>query len=147
MMDARARQLIDDLGLERHPEGGWFRETWRDPGGAGTAIYYLLAAGDRSHWHRIRDSAEVWHHYAGGPLRLSVSGDGEAVEPHVLGPDVAAGHRPQLVVPPSAWQAAEPLGEWALAGCTVSPAFDFSRFDLAPTGWTPGQAGAQAARS
>ena len=136
-----ARDLIDHLGLERHPEGGWFRETWRDPGGAGTAIYFLLEAGDRSHWHRVRDAAELWHFYAGGPVRLSVSTDGTTVEEHTLGPDVAAGQRPQLLVPPSAWQAAEPLGEWSLAGCTVSPAFDFSRFDLAPRGWRPTQAG------
>ena len=132
-----ARDLIERLGLQRHPEGGWFRETWRDPGGAGTAIYYLLEAGDRSHWHRVLNAAEVWHFYAGGPLRLSVCPDGSTATTHTLGTDVAAGQRPQLTVPVAAWQAAEPLGEWTLAGCTVSPAFDFSRFEIALPGWTP----------
>ena len=132
-----ARDLIERLGLQRHPEGGWFRETWRDPGGAGTAIYYLLEAGDRSHWHRVLNAAEVWHFYAGGPLRLSVCPDGSTATTHTLGTDVAAGQRPQLTVPAAAWQAAEPLSEWTLAGCTVSPAFDFSRFEIALPGWTP----------
>lgn len=134
------RSLIDRLGLERHPEGGWFRETWRAPDGAGTAIYYLLEAGDRSHWHRVLGATEVWHHYAGGALRLSVSSDGVTADDLVLGLDVAAGQRPQLTVAAGAWQSAIPLGEWVLAGCTVSPAFDFSRFVLAPPGWAPSRA-------
>ena len=145
-MDADVRTLIDSLRLEPHPEGGWFRETWRDPDGAGTAIYFLLGPGDRSRWHRVLNATEVWHHYAGGPLRLSVSPDGDTVDHFVLGADVGAGQRPQLTVPCAAWQSAEPLGGWALAGCTVSPAFDFSSFVLAPTGWSPTQEGAAGAR-
>ncbi|MEC9158565.1 MAG: cupin domain-containing protein [Planctomycetota bacterium] len=124
-------ELIRRLDLVPHPEGGCFRETWRDrpPGGgrgSGTAIYYLLRAGERSRRHRI-DAAEVWHHYAGGPLELTIE---DTV--HVLGPDLAAGERPQLLVPPGAWQAARPLGPWTLAGCTVSPAFEFDFFEFDP---------------
>jgi uncharacterized protein len=136
--------LIAQLGLQPHPEGGHFVETWRAAGHggerpAGTAIYYLLRAGERSHWHRV-DAAEVWHFYAGDPLSLSVA-PGSGVEPaiaHVLGNDLAAGQRPQVVVPPGHWQAAEPLGAWTLVGCTVSPGFEFEGFELAPPGWEPG---------
>jgi predicted cupin superfamily sugar epimerase len=136
-----ASQVIDLLELSRHPEGGWFRETWRAPApegdrGAGTAIYYLLTEGERSHWHRV-DAAEVWHFYAGDPLRLEVSPDGESVVSLVLGPDLASAQRPQHVVPPGAWQAAHSLGAWTLVGCTVSPAFEFAGFELAPPGWEP----------
>ena len=136
-----ADELILTLGLARHPEGGWFRETWRDrpPGGgrgAGTAIYYLLRSGERSHWHRL-DAAEVWHFYAGEPLALAVSVDGAGVDEHVLGNDLPAGQRPQVVVRPGAWQSARPLGQWALAGCTVAPAFELSGFEMAPAGWEP----------
>ena len=127
--------VIAALGLEPHPEGGWFRETWREP--ATTAIFYLLGAGERSHWHRV-DATEIWHFYGGDPLELSVSADGRQVDRHVLGPDLAAGHRPQLVVPAGIWQAARPLGAWTLAGCTVAPAFRFSGFELAEPGWAPG---------
>ena len=106
-------------------------------GRAGTAIYFLLRAGERSAWHRL-DAAEVWHHYAGGPLALTVvPADGTAAVDHRLGPDVAAGERPQVVVPAGAWQAAEPLGPWTLVGCTVAPAFDFAGFQLAPDGFDP----------
>ena len=137
-----AEDVIARLGLEPHPEGGAFVETFRDPnpeGGRGhcTAIYYLLRAGEASHWHRV-DAAEVWHHYAGAPLELRISPDGRSVQTHRLGPDLAAGERPQAVVPPHAWQAARPLGEWALMGCTVAPAFTFDAFELAPQGWEPG---------
>lgn len=138
-----AEQVIQALGLERHPEGGAFRETFRDAQAdvegrpRSTAIYYLLKAGERSHWHRV-DAAEVWHHYAGAPLTLRVSPDGGAVETHELGDDLAAGQRPQAVVPAGAWQSAESRGDWTLAGCTVAPAFEFARFELAPDGWTPG---------
>ena len=120
------------LDLSNHPEGGWFRETWRhDPGpgggrGAGTAIYYLLAAGERSRRHRV-DATEIWHFYAGDPLELVVG-----AERHVLGADLAAGQRPQVVVPPHAWQSAVSLGAWTLVGCTVSPAFQMEGFELAP---------------
>jgi len=116
-------EVIAALGLEPHPEGGWFRETWREA--AGTAIYYLLAQGEESRRHRI-DKTEVWHFYAGGPLELWV-GD----ERFQLGPEIPAGQRPQVVVPALAWQSARPLGAWTLAGCTVSPAFDFTGFELA----------------
>ena len=130
-----AEEVIAALGLEPHPERGWFRETWREP--ATTAIFYLLRAGERSHWHRV-DATEIWHLYGGDPLELAVSADGRQVDRHVLGPDLAAGHRPQLVVPAGAWQAARPLGAWTLAGCTVAPAFQFSGFELAEPDWEPG---------
>lgn len=120
-MDVRA--VVEALGLERHPEGGWFRETWREP--AGTAIYYLLGAGEESRRHRL-DKTELWHFYAGGLLELTV-----ADERTVLGPDLAAGYRPQAVVPAGAWQSARPLGPWTLVGCTVSPAFEYAGFELA----------------
>ncbi len=127
--------VIAALGLEPHPEGGWFRETWREP--ATTAIFYLLRTGERSHWHRV-DRTEIWHFYAGDPLELSVSTDGRHVDRHVLGPGLAAEQRPQVVVPAGAWQSARPLGGWTLAGCTVAPAFDFSGFELAEPEWEPG---------
>jgi uncharacterized protein len=133
--------IVEHLGLTPHPEGGWYAETWRDTPadgsrGAGTAIYYLLAAGQRSHWHRV-DAAEVWHFYAGGPLRLSINdGDGPTREV-TLGRDLSVRQVPQAVVPAGAWQAAEPLGDWTLCGCTVSPAFTFDGFELAPTDWEP----------
>ena len=133
--------VIDHLGLRPHPEGGWYAETWRhDPGAgdraAGTAIYCLLAAGQRSHWHRV-DATEIWHFYAGDPLRLRIHrGDGPTADV-VLGTDLAAGQVPQAVVPPGAWQAAEPTGAWTLVGCTVSPGFTFEGFELAEPGWSP----------
>ena len=131
------------LGLVPHPEGGWYRETWRDaadPGerGTGTAIYFLLKPGEVSRWHRI-DATEIWHLYAGGPLELSLSTDGSTVDRRVLGTDLAAGQRPQHVVAAGVWQSARPLAGWALAGCTVSPAFDFAGFELAPDRWQPGK--------
>lgn len=140
-----AAEIIATLGLEPHPEGGWFRETFRDnqpagpPNGRGhsTAIYYLLEAGDRSAWHRVRDAAEVWHFYAGAPLKLTMAGDGYAKSVTVLGADIAAGQRPQAIVPAGCWQSAESLGGWTLVGCTVAPGFDFSAFEMAPTGWEP----------
>ena len=136
-----ADQIIAALGLQPHPEGGHYRETFRDApaeGGRGssTAIYYLLRAGEVSRWHRI-DAIEIWHWYAGAPLTLSVSTDGEKVQTHQLGPDLAAGQRPQAVVPTGAWQSAVSAGDWSLVGCTVSPAFQFEGFELAPEGWTP----------
>jgi len=137
-----AAEIIRLLGLVPHPEGGHFREIFRDPrrleGGraASTAIYFLLAAGERSHWHRV-DAAEVWHFYAGAPLALEIARDEQTVERCLLGNDLAAGARPQIAVPANAWQAAESLGDWTLAGCTVAPGFEFSRFELAPKGWCP----------
>ncbi len=139
-------RLIELLGLERHPEGGHFVETWRaraDPAAdafparpAGTAIYFLLTADERSHWHRI-DSAEIWHHYAGAPLRLSTWSEGAEVRHRVLGGDLDDDQRPQLVVAPGEWQSARTRGSWTLAGCTVAPGFEFDRFELAPPGWEP----------
>jgi len=134
--------LIAHLDLEPHPEGGWFRETWRDQPadgsrGSGTAIHFLLRAGERSHWHRV-DATEIWHHYAGGPLELTVSTDGREVTTITLGDDLVAGQQPQGLVPSGAWQAARPLGDWVLVGCTVAPAFEFSRFELAAPDWQPG---------
>lgn len=138
MMSAEA--LIESLHLERHPEGGWYRETWRadhEPGqrAAGTCIYFLLKSGESSRWHRV-DSAEVWHYYAGAPLALSVHHEGTTTE-LMLGNDIASGERPQRIVPPGAWQAAHSMGEFTLVGCTVSPGFDFANFEMAPAGWAP----------
>jgi predicted cupin superfamily sugar epimerase len=136
-----AADIIARLALKPHPEGGHFRETFRDARAdasgrpASTAIYFLLARGQRSHWHRI-DAAEVWHYYAGGALTLEIA-DGGARRTIRLGPDLAAGEVPQAVVPAQAWQAAESTGEWTLAGCTVAPGFDFATFELAPGGWKP----------
>lgn len=133
--------VVDRLGLRPHPEGGWYGETWRhDDGaggrGAGTAIYYLLAAGQRSHWHRV-DATEIWHYYAGDPLRLGIREDDAPTRWVALGPDLAGGQVPQAIVPEMAWQAAEPTGAWTLVGCTVSPGFTFEGFELAPEGWSP----------
>jgi predicted cupin superfamily sugar epimerase len=137
-----AAEIVRLLELIPHPEGGHFRETFRDPrieGGraASTAIYFLLARGERSHWHRI-DAVEAWHLYAGAPLLLEIAApEGGAVTRVTLGPDLAAGERPQAIVPAGAWQAAESLGAWTLAGCTVAPGFAFEQFELAPKGWRP----------
>jgi predicted cupin superfamily sugar epimerase len=139
-----AEALIAALGLAPHPEGGHYREIYRhrpaDAGrGAATTIYYLLKAGERSAWHRI-DAVEIWHHYAGGALSLAVSVDGMRVEIHRLGKDIAAGERPVAIVPPHGWQSAAPIGAYALVGCTVAPAFEFARFEMAPPEWQPGMA-------
>jgi len=135
-----AREVIALLGLKRHPEGGWFTQTYADtvPGGRAhsTLIYYVLEAGEQSAWHRV-DAAEVWHWYAGSPLRLRVAESGPATD-LTLGNDLAAGQRPQGVVPPGAWQSARSLGAWTLVGCTVAPGFEFEHFELAPKGWEPG---------
>jgi len=136
-----AAELVARLGLTPHPEGGHFRETFRDPSGdeAGrahsTAIYFLLARGERSHWHRI-DAVEVWHYYAGCALSLQIADD-QGRRSVRLGPDFAAGERPQAIVPAQAWQAAETTGDWTLVGCTVAPGFEFAKFELAPKGWQP----------
>ncbi len=136
-----ASDIIARLDLKPHPEGGHFRETFRDrrfdtDGRArSTAIYFLLARGERSHWHRI-DAVECWHYYAGDTLTLHINEDGVTRSVR-LGPDLAAGEVPQAVVPAQAWQAAESTGEWTLVGCTVAPGFDFAKFELAPKGWKP----------
>ena len=141
-----AEQVIDVLDLKPHPEGGWFKETFRDQADEGraasTAIFYLLATGQVSAWHRVKDAAEVWHYYAGAPLKLSVAVPEGSPRDHVLGPDVAGGQSPQLVVPAGWWQSAQSLGPWTLTGCTVAPGFEFSAFEMAPQGWNPGGDGA-----
>ncbi len=138
-----ADEIIARLGLQPHPEGGHFRESFRAPAadgsegrGASTAIFFLLKAGERSHWHKV-DADEVWHHYAGAPLELATSDDGCAVRHQRLGRDFGIGETPQIVVPRGVWQAARSLGAWTLVGCTVAPAFDFKGFELAPPGWEP----------
>lgn len=138
-----AARIIESLGMAPHPEGGWYKETYRAPaaaeGGRGpvTAIYFLLDAGQRSHWHKV-DAAELWLWHAGGPLRLDLSPDGVAVQNRTLGPDLLAGERPQAVVPAGVWQAAGSLGAWTLVSCVVAPAFTFEGFELAPPAWEPG---------
>ena len=136
-----AADIIARLELKPHPEGGHYRETFRDPrsddGGRShsTAIYFLLARGERSHWHRV-DAVEVWHYYAGAALTLRIADD-DGQRSVRLGPDLAAGEVPQGVVPTHAWQAAESTGDWTLVGCTVAPGFEFATFELAPKGWEP----------
>ncbi|HJY17375.1 MAG TPA: cupin domain-containing protein [Xanthobacteraceae bacterium] len=132
-----APDVIRLLALEPHPEGGHFREGVGRA--ASTAIYFLLARGERSHWHRI-DAVEIWHWYAGAPLTLEIAAGTERIERLTLGSDLAAGEQPQAVVAAHAWQAAQSLGDWTLCGCTVAPGFDFSGFELAPEGWSPRQA-------
>ena len=137
-----ADECIRRLGLQPHPEGGFYRETWRSPTvtgerASGTAIYYLLQRDRGSHWHRV-DATEIWHYYAGAPLELSVSRDGVHVETAVLGPDLTTGARPQIVIDADVWQSARTQGEFTLVGCTVSPGFEFSGFLMAGPGWQPG---------
>ncbi|KRB79381.1 cupin [Sphingomonas sp. Root710] len=133
--------LIDRLGLKPHPEGGWYRETWREGTegrGHATAIYFLLEAGQRSHWHRV-DAGEMWLFHAGTPLRIGIAAnEAGPVEWIDVGPDVLAGARPQALVPAGWWQAAEAADGWALVSCVVAPGFDFDGFTLAPPGWSPG---------
>jgi predicted cupin superfamily sugar epimerase len=139
-LDADA--VIQLLDLKPHPEGGYFRETFRDPRqladgrAASTAIYFLLKAGELSHWHRV-DAVEVWHWHAGAPLLLEIAEPPGRITQITLGNDLAAGQRPQGVVPTHAWQAAQSLGAWTLVGCTVAPGFAFSGFELAPKDWSP----------
>lgn len=141
-MALSAADVIRLLELKPHPEGGHFRESFRDDVTAGgaraasTAIYYLLARGERSQWHRV-DAVEVWHWYAGAPLRLGIADEYEPAATILLGSDLANGERPQAVVPRGAWQSAESLGDWTLAGCTVAPGFEFAGFEMAPKGWAP----------
>jgi hypothetical protein len=144
MEDAHA--IIERLGLQPHPEGGWYRETWRGPAGPGgrataTAIHFLLEAGQNSHWHKV-DAAEIWLFHAGDPLRMLLAQDDAGpVRSVLLGNDVLAGHTPQHVVAPHEWQAAEPgpvgAAGYSLVSCVVAPGFEFSGFTLAPEGWAP----------
>jgi predicted cupin superfamily sugar epimerase len=137
-----AAEIIARLELKPHPEGGHYRETFRDTrcDGSGracsTAIYFLLARGERSHWHRI-DAVEIWHYYAGAPLLLEIAHEGCTRHTVRLGGDVTNGERPQAIVPADAWQAAESTGDWTLVGCTVAPGFEFASFELAAKGWQP----------
>jgi hypothetical protein len=131
-----AAEVIAALALLPHPEGGWFRETFRDA--ASTQIFYLLEAGQMSAWHRLTNAVEVWHHYAGGPLQLRLAAPDGPAEELLLGPDIFSAQTPQIVVPRNWWQSARPLGAWTLVGCTVAPAFEFGAFELAPDGWEPG---------
>lgn len=137
-MTKSAQQIIDALGLAPHPEGGHYAETWREDGpgrASGTAIYFLLTGDQTNHWHKV-DAAEIWHFYAGAPLILSLSET--AVGPasdHSLGPDLGAGQRPQVIVPPNWWQKARSTGDWTLVGCTVSPGFEFDSYVLADPGF------------
>ena len=138
---ASAADIIARLDLKPHPEGGHYRESFRDTrldqdGRArSTAIYFLLSRGERSHWHRI-DAVETWHYYAGDALILQIADD-RSTRSIRLGADLAAGEVPQAAVPAHAWQAAESTGDWTLVGCTVAPGFDFAKFELAPRGWAP----------
>ncbi len=138
-----AEDIIRLLGLQPHPEGGHYVETFRDPAvdengrSRSTAIYFLLMQGERSHWHKV-DAVETWHWHAGAPLTLSIAEKaGAAVQAITLGSDLQRGERPQGIVPTGWWQAAESLGAWTLVGCTVAPGFDFAGFELAPKGWAP----------
>ncbi len=132
-----ADEIIARLKLQPHPEGGWYRQTWAadNPGRpSGTCIYFLLAAGETSHWHKV-DATEIWLFHAGAPLILSLSTtDGGPATDHVLGTDLDTG-APQIVVPENHWQAARSTGDWTLVSCTVSPGFQFDGFVLAPPGF------------
>jgi hypothetical protein len=137
-----ADAIIKKLDLKPHPEGGHYRETFRDARvdaqgrSVSSLIYFLLGAGDVSDWHRV-DATEIWHYYAGAPLVLTQSPNGHDASALHLGPDVLAGQHPQIVVPANHWQTATSLGAWTLVGCTVAPAFDFAGFELAPPNWRP----------
>jgi len=136
-----AADIIARLDLKPHPEGGHYRETFRDSAcdadgrSRSTAIYFLLARGERSYWHRI-DAVEIWHYYAGDVLTLRIADD-RGTRVITLGPDIVAGEMPQAIVPAHAWQAAESTGDWTLVGCMVAPGFEFAGFELAPKGWEP----------
>ncbi|MEH0070651.1 cupin domain-containing protein [Pannonibacter sp. Pt2-lr] len=137
-----AAEIIETLGMQPHPEGGYYAETFRDPvcdasgRAASTAIYFLLPEGVLSRWHKV-DAVEVWHWYGGAPLELLISDAEGPVELVTLGSDLAAGQRPQAVVPRQAWQQAQSLGDFTLVGCTVAPGFTFDGFEMAPEGWQP----------
>ena len=135
-----AEDIIVHFGLAPHPEGGWYRETWRaeaegDARPSGTAILFLLAAGQVSHWHWV-DAVEIWHFHAGAPLELRIAADSDGpARAYHLGTDPGAGQHPQVIVPAHHWQSARSLGAWTLVGCTVSPGFSFDGFELAPPGF------------
>lgn len=138
----QAADIVEALGLSPHPEGGWYLETYRETpadGGRGTVtqIFYMLAAGEQSAWHRVTDATEIWHHYDGAPLQLSLCEQAGEQRDIILGKNLGQGQKPNTVVPRGCWQAARSLGDWTLVGCTVAPAFEFSGFEMAPEGWQP----------
>jgi predicted cupin superfamily sugar epimerase len=140
--DLGGNEVIRLLDLQPHPEGGWYRQTFKDMQAGedrphSTAIYYMLQAEEMSAWHKI-DAVEAWHYYAGAPLSLTLSPpDGQGATVHILGPDLRSGARPQAIVPTGWWQTATSLGAWTLVGCTVAPGFHFDGFELAPKDWRP----------
>lgn len=136
---SEASKIIELLGLTPHPEGGHYRQTFEDEGRTGprsysTAIYYLLRKGEVSRPHRI-DATEIWHFYRGAPLELTIKTQDGPAQVHILGAAIECGERPQILVPPHAWQAARPLGDFTLVGCTVAPGFVFETFEMAPEGF------------
>ena len=136
-----ADEIIKKLNMQPHPEGGYYAETFRDPReengrSVGTAIYYLLRAGELSHWHRV-DAAEIWHFYLGAPLELGVAKPDSPKSVLTLGTDLESGQLPQQIVPAGYWQMAKSLGDWTLVGCTVAPGFEFSGFEMAASDWEP----------
>lgn len=140
MNNLSVSQIIEMLEMKPHPEGGYYSETFRDEEDGvtrSTAIYYLLESGRPSHWHRVHGSSEIWHHYAGEPVSLTISSNGHDTESHRLGKTLQFGERPQVVVPSGWWQSAECVGKWALVGCTVAPGFEFENFELAEEDWQP----------
>jgi predicted cupin superfamily sugar epimerase len=131
-------EIIETLDLQPHPEGGWYAETWRgdeEPRASGTSIYFLLEAHQSSDWHRV-DAVEIWHWYAGSTMELHINDDADT-RIELLGPDVTGTQRPQRIVPKDAWQKSIPVDGWVLVGCTVSPGFEFSGFEIAEKGWEP----------
>lgn len=141
-LEMQASAIVAALDLKPHPEGGFYRQTFRDEAGSerghSTAIYYLLENGQRSHWHKVTDAVEIWHHYAGAPLALHLSDDGKTTRSITLGPSILNGEEPQAIVPADCWQSAESLGDFTLVGCTVAPGFLFEKFVMAPPDWAPG---------
>ena len=142
MENLSAQDLISKLNLSPHPEGGHFRETFRDENSVdgrsvGTAILFLLRAGEISHWHRV-DASEIWHFYACAPLELRIAEkEATPIDRKLLGIELSAAQSPQIVIPAGYWQSAKTTGDWTLVGCTVSPGFEFSGFELAEQGWSP----------
>ena len=132
-----ANQIIEFLQLQPHPEGGWYKQTWKSEDtlsgrASGTSIYFLLKAGEISHWHKI-DSVEIWHYYDGSPLILRIANEENTeIATKILGPKLAKSQSPQILVNKNLWQSAETTGDYTLVGCTVSPGFEFSKFTLAP---------------
>jgi predicted cupin superfamily sugar epimerase len=142
-MSSKALAIVHQFGLKPHPEGGWYRETFRDTEvdsdgrPRSTAIYYMLEAGETSEWHRVTDATEVWHWHAGAPMVITVSPNGHDASAHRLGPNFMDNETPQFVVPAGWWQTATTLGEFTLVGCTVAPGFQFESFEMAPPNWRP----------